>query len=189
MFPMSLGSISMGLGAERQAAMELLPYSSLTGALLHDGFDVSDRDEGATITVKSDGRPQVDYKWTPRLSEALRAASAACLRVQLAGGARQAFTANGIYVTSEEEIDRRLAEARWGPCEVPIFVAHCMGGCAMGTDPTRSVVDSRTLRHHALDDLFVIDGSVFPTSCSVNPQISIYGLASWGAEHVREALG
>jgi choline dehydrogenase-like flavoprotein len=64
-----------------------------------------------------------------------------------------------------------------------------MGGCAMGIDPHRSVVDSRSLRHHALDDLFVIDGSVFPTACSVNPQISIYGLASWGADHVAEALG
>jgi choline dehydrogenase-like flavoprotein len=63
-----------------------------------------------------------------------------------------------------------------------------MGGCAMGTDPARSVVDSRTLRHHAMDDLFVIDGSVFPTACSVNPQISIYGLARWGAEHVLEAV-
>ena len=80
-------------------------------------------------------------------------------------------------------------EARFGCGEVPIFVAHCMGGCIMGTDPARSVVDSRTLRHHALDDVFVIDGSVFPTACSVNPQISIYGLASWGAEHVREAVG
>ena len=42
---------------------------------------------------------------------------------------------------------------------------------------------------HAMDDLFVIDGSVFPTACSVNPQISIYGLASWASEHVVEALG
>lgn len=189
MFPMTLGSISTGLGAERQAAMELLPYSSLTGALVLDGFDVSDPDEGATITLQSGGRPRIDYKWTERLSRGLRDACAATMRIQLAAGARQTFTSHGIYARTADEIDRLLDAARWGPCEVPVFVAHCMGGCAMGTDPSRSVVDSRTLRHHAMDDLFVIDGSVFPTACSVNPQISIYGLASWGAEHVRELLG
>jgi choline dehydrogenase-like flavoprotein len=189
MFPMTLGSIGTALGAERQAQMELLPYSSLTGVLCHDGFDVTDRDEGATITLQSGGRPKIDYKWTERLSSGLRDACAAALRIQLAAGARQAYTSNGLYLTSADEIDATLARGRWGPCEVPVFIAHCMGGCAMGTDARTSVVDSRTLRHHAMDDLFVIDGSVFPTSCSVNPQISIYGLASWGADHVREALG
>lgn len=188
MFPMTLGSISNGLGAERQASMELLPYSSLTGVLLHDGFDTSDPDEGASISIGTGGRPVIDYKWTERLSRALRDASAAAMRIQLAAGARQTFTSHGVYARTPDEIDRLLDAARWGPCEIPVFVAHCMGGCAMGTDPARSVVDSRTLRHHAMDDLFVIDGSVFPTSCSVNPQISIYGLARWGAEHVLEAV-
>ena len=188
MFPMSMGSLPTGLGAERQAMLELLPYSALTGALLHDGFDPDDPDEGATITVKSDGRPNIDYKWTARLEEGLREASRATLKIQLAAGARQAYTVNGLYVRSESEIDALLERSLWGPGRAPVFVAHCMGGCAMGSDPTTSVVDSRTLRHHALDDVFVIDGSVFPTSCSVNPQISIYGLASWAAEHVREAV-
>jgi len=69
-----------------------------------------------------------------------------------------------------------------------VFSAHVMGGCAMGTDPKRAVVDSETLRHHELDNLFVVDGSVFPTSLGVNPQVSIYGIASWAAEHVKAAL-
>ncbi len=71
---------------------------------------------------------------------------------------------------------------------MPVFVAHVMGGCAMGTNERFSVVDSRTLRHHGFDDLFVIDGSVFPTSITVNPQLSIYGLASWASEHVLAAV-
>jgi choline dehydrogenase-like flavoprotein len=63
-----------------------------------------------------------------------------------------------------------------------------MGGCAMGGDAARSVVRS-DLRHHHIENLFVIDGSVFPTSLGVNPQLSIYGLASWAAPHVLAALG
>lgn len=188
LFPMGGGGFLRTLGAERQASMELLPYTSVTGVLLHDGFDTRDPDEGGTITVSAGGRPEIHYKWTERLMEGFREATRASLRVQLAAGARQ-VSSHSIYATTEDEIDRGIAAARWGATELPVFVAHCMGGCAMGTDERTSVVDSRTLRHHALDDVFVIDGSVFPTSCSVNPQISIYGLASWGAEHVREMLG
>ena len=61
-----------------------------------------------------------------------------------------------------------------------------MGGCRMGTDPARSVVDP-TLRHHLVENLFVVDGSVFPTSLGVNPMESIYGVASWASDHVRRA--
>jgi choline dehydrogenase-like flavoprotein len=63
-----------------------------------------------------------------------------------------------------------------------------MGGCRMGADPSRSVVNPQ-LRHHAVENLFVIDGSVFPTSLGVNPMESIYGVASWAADHVRAAAG
>jgi len=188
-FPMTNGSFPRTLGAERQAIMELLPYSSLTGALLHDGFDLADPDEGATIALTAGGRPEIHYKWTPRLEEGLRAATQATLEIQLAAGARQVYSSHAFYAHDRAELERAMASAKFGACEVPVFVAHCMGGCAMGTDPATSVVDSRTLRHHALDDVFVIDGSVYPTSLTVNPQISIYGLASWASEHVRQAVG
>jgi choline dehydrogenase-like flavoprotein len=62
-----------------------------------------------------------------------------------------------------------------------------MGGCGLGGDPSRSVVRP-DLRHHYLENLWVADGSVFPTSLGVNPMESIYGVASWAAEHVRKAL-
>jgi choline dehydrogenase-like flavoprotein len=64
-----------------------------------------------------------------------------------------------------------------------------MGGCPMGTNERTSIVDSRSLRHHGFDNLFVIDGSVYPTSLTVNPQMSIYGLASWASDFVLQAAG
>jgi choline dehydrogenase-like flavoprotein len=57
----------------------------------------------------------------------------------------------------------------------------------MGADPARSVVNPR-LRHHHIENLWVLDGSVFPTSLGVNPMESIYGVSSWGAEHLLAAL-
>jgi choline dehydrogenase-like flavoprotein len=188
MFPMMVGGFNNMLGMERGAFMELLPYMSNTGMLLHDGFDLQNPEEGAVITLRKTGNPQIDYPWTPRLVEGLQAAARAGGQAQLAGGALQVLMPTGNYARSEAEIERWIKSARWEPGIVPVFVAHVMGGCAMGTDPKKSVVDSKTLRHHDFDNLFVVDGSVYPTSLTVNPQVSIYGLSSWAAQHVEASL-
>lgn len=54
--------------------------------------------------------------------------------------------------------------------------AHIMGGMRMGTDPTTSVTDA-TGRFHHLDNLFVADGSVFPSSGGHNPTLTIMATA------------
>jgi choline dehydrogenase-like flavoprotein len=188
MFPAGSGSYFYSFGAEKHALMELLPHLSMTGVLLHDGFDLSDYDEGAQVSLKPDGRPRVDYKWSERLVEGLKAATREAMRVQLAGGAKQVLSPHPRYARTEGELARIVSEAPFGPCQIPVFVAHVMGGCPMGTNERLCVVDSRTMRHHGFDDMFVIDGSVFPTSLTVNPQISIYGLASWASEFVAQAV-
>ena len=52
-----------------------------------------------------------------------------------------------------------------------------MGGAPLGADPRRAVVDVDG-RHHHLRNLYVCDGSLFPTSIGANPQLSIYGFAA-----------
>ena len=113
----------------------------------------------------------------------------AIARIHLANGAREivSFHAEPIRIASESDL-ARIDEAPLGPNRVSVFTAHQMGGCRMGSDPARSVVDQR-LRHHAVENLFVVDGSVFPTSLGVNPMESIYALASWASDHVRAAAG
>ncbi|MCW4115361.1 GMC family oxidoreductase [Aurantimonas sp. MSK8Z-1] len=50
--------------------------------------------------------------------------------------------------------------------------AHLMGGCRMGDDPADSVVDASG-RSWDIDNLFVCDGSLFPTAGGVNPSLTI----------------
>jgi choline dehydrogenase-like flavoprotein len=61
--------------------------------------------------------------------------------------------------------------------------AHLVGGCRMGSDPERSVIDSD---HRAWDveNLFIADGSVMPTQGSANPALTIMALASRLAERL-----
>ncbi|HVZ31344.1 MAG TPA: GMC family oxidoreductase, partial [Polyangiaceae bacterium] len=185
--PVSIGSYVPAFGEEKQAVMDLLPNLSVTLALLHDGFDVNDYDEGATVRLRGGGLPRVDYKWTEWLVEGLRTGLRNTLHCQLAGGAKQVVSSHPHYAKTTDEIDRLVDAAEFGPGQMPIVIAHVMGGCAMGTDERKCVVDSRTLRHHGFDNLFVVDGSVYPTSLTVNPQLSIYGLASWASQFISQA--
>jgi choline dehydrogenase-like flavoprotein len=62
-----------------------------------------------------------------------------------------------------------------------------MGGCALGPDPRTSVVDA-TGRHHHVENLHVVDGSVFPTSIGANPQLSIYAVGARLASAIARRL-
>jgi len=61
--------------------------------------------------------------------------------------------------------------------------AHLVGGCRMGSDPATSVVD-KFGRTHDVANLFVMDGSVFPTQGSANPGLTIQALAARTADYL-----
>jgi choline dehydrogenase-like flavoprotein len=73
----------------------------------------------------------------------------------------------------------------------PASATHNMGTARMGRDAATSVVDAG-LQAHEVPGLYVCDGSVFPTSTSVNPTLTIVALALRLAEQLanqRRALG
>ena len=88
-----------------------------------------------------------------------------------------------------EEIDKVLSQASWSSNELNRYSAHPLGSCRMGEDPRTSVVD-RNCQTHDVKGLFVVDGSVMPTSLGVNPQITILSIAEksaeWIADHFRD---
>jgi len=68
---------------------------------------------------------------------------------------------------------------------VPDAGWHLLGTARMGEDPEMSVVD-RFGRAHDVENLFVVDGSVFVTSGQTNPTGTIMALALRTAEHIAE---
>ena len=87
-----------------------------------------------------------------------------------------------VEMRTEAEV-ARLDRAPWERLRLALFSAHLMGGCPMGRDPERSVVDSH-LKMHGMDNIWVVDGSIFPTSLGVNPQETILGIAHWAADRI-----
>ncbi|HUF66862.1 MAG TPA: GMC family oxidoreductase [Gemmatimonadaceae bacterium] len=63
--------------------------------------------------------------------------------------------------------------------------AHLLGGCRMGNDPATSVVNA-DCRSHEVPNLWICDGSVFPTATAANPSLTIEAIASRTAHRIRE---
>ncbi|MDQ2842956.1 MAG: GMC family oxidoreductase [Acidobacteriota bacterium] len=61
--------------------------------------------------------------------------------------------------------------------------AHLVGAARMGKDPRTSVVDQFG-RTHDIPNLFVCDGSLFPTQGSANPGLTIMALAARIADYL-----
>ena len=170
-----LGAIAFpGFGDAHRAIAQRLPFCQATIALLIDG---QRDDAGGTVSVSSGGRVSLHYPLAPGLREAGVHALGSMARLLLAAGASEVISMHDPPVVVRTEADLgALARAPFGPHQHTLFSAHQMGGCAMGEDPGRAVVNSRG-RHHQVKNLWVVDGSVFPTSLGVNPQLSIYGHA------------
>ncbi len=62
--------------------------------------------------------------------------------------------------------------------------AHLVGGCRMASDARHGVVDG-DLRSFAVPNLYITDGSVFPTQGSANPALTIMALAARAADRMR----
>ncbi|TXL79494.1 GMC family oxidoreductase [Vineibacter terrae] len=80
--------------------------------------------------------------------------------------AKELFGMMGATVVGEQT----MPEGKWNTA------AHIMGTCIMGDDPTNSVVD-RWGRAHDVPNLWVVGSSVFPTSATANPTLTLAALS------------
>lgn len=186
--PMLAATTFTGFGTKLVDLLSRLPYVNACIALTVDGL--LEGDEGGTVGLRSgsDRRLAFDYPLREANWEAFRSACKEMAKIQFAAGARQVMSLHTepVFLRSIKDISK-LDDAPWEKLKVRVVTAHQMGGCAMGRNPSRSVVDSK-LRYHDLDNLFLVDGSIFPTGLGVNPQQTIYGIARWGAQHVVAAV-
>ncbi len=73
--------------------------------------------------------------------------------------------------------------------DIPVAgVAHQAGTCRFGDDPTTYVLN-RDCRAHELDNLYVVDTSVFPSIGAVNPALTAMANSLRVGDHLVERLG
>jgi choline dehydrogenase-like flavoprotein len=70
------------------------------------------------------------------------------------------------------------------PNRLPLFTAHQMGSCRLGSSATTSVADPYG-QVYGVQGLYVADASGFPTASGVNPMLSVMALAYRVAQRIK----
>jgi choline dehydrogenase-like flavoprotein len=76
-----------------------------------------------------------------------------------------------------------LERAVLKPNNLALGTGHPQGGNALSVDASSGVVDP-TFRVHGFSNLYVCDASVFPSSLTVNPQLTVMTLAHYAAPRI-----
>jgi choline dehydrogenase-like flavoprotein len=177
------------------AAMIPAPPTKVFG-LIHDfrrlgGFGVMLVDESSPdnrIVLAADGTPEIHYQLTEADQARFREGLATAVRLMFKAGAKEVILPTfedlgrgpGATLTDESMADE-VARLKFLPGATLLTAAHLQSSAKMGRDPATSVVDCDH-RVWGTDNLFVVDGSVFPTSVGANPMQSIYTLAKLFAD-------
>jgi choline dehydrogenase-like flavoprotein len=152
------------------------------------GFYVSDTSAGRVRRLPS-GEALATYRLNDLDARRLSAGIAVAAEVLLAAGASRVYPGlPGLDTISARDDLDQLRERRVKAAHLKLTAFHPMGTARMGGDPTRSVVDSWG-RHHAFENLWVADASVFPSCVGVNPQMTIMAFAKRTAETIAARRG
>lgn len=189
--PLQPGLASAMVGGHGEAHfrdMQRLPYLNMMISLLRDGFH--EESQGGQVELRDDGTPVLSYELTDYMRDGLRRALLSMAEIQFAAGASTVRPGHRDAgdCKSWKEAQALIATLAMEKFQLRMGTAHVMGGCSMGEDPQRSVVNSEGEFHH-LRNLSVMDGSLFPTSIGANPQLSIYGLVAKLATGLAKKLG
>jgi long-chain-alcohol oxidase len=183
-----------------------IPFSPWRGAAEHFslmqgisntvpiGILLRDRD-GGEVRVGRDGEPVVRYGLSAFDAGHLRTGFNAAAELLEAVGARRVFSAHAKWVSYDPGSSGSRAgfmadadAAGYGAGQVTLASFHIMGSAGMGGSSTTSACDPNG-QTWDVRDLYVLDGSSFPTASGVNPQISIQAIAHMGARGLASRLG
>ncbi len=163
-----------------QAATNMIPGMRIVGSI---GLYVSDTSSGRVRLLPRSREPIITYQLNDTDFRKLLIGLRLAAEIHLAAGAMAALVGlPGLpAVTSREDLDR-ITEGNWTPTMLRPTAFHPMGTCRMGSKG-KAVVDSWG-EHHDVKNLYVADGSIFPTCVAVNPQISVMAFATRTAEAI-----
>lgn len=179
-FPAIASGILGTWGQTLKDEMAMLPHTNAMLALMRDGF--VEQSQGGQVSIDAKGDPVLEYDMTDYMWDGAKRAYLSMAEAQFAAGATKVKIAHldATWTTNWKDAQAQINTLPYKKFRTALFSAHLMGGCMMSDDEKRGVVNSQG-RHHQLENLSIFDGSVFPTSLGVNPQLSIYGLTAQNA--------
>jgi choline dehydrogenase-like flavoprotein len=164
-----------------------LPHTVGIGALLRDR-------DGGRVTIDRDGHAVSHYALSRFDRNHLRQGFIGAARILEAAGAQLIFSPHAKWcayepgrVSSLASFAQAMDSAGWNAGQLALFSFHIMGTARMGSSPNTSAInpDGETWD---IRNLYVMDGSVFPSASGVNPMISIEAIAHRNASALASRL-
>lgn len=166
------------------------------GVMLIDSVSPSNR-----LVIDEAGEPRIEYRLADADKRRFREGVAQAVRVMFAAGAKQVYlpttenvlatrvAAGGDGATLSQASQAELVgkNLEFVPNESILTSAHMQATDKMGTSAKDSVV-GRDFHVWHTKNLYVVDGSVFPTSIGANPMQSIYTFAKIAADRMAAEL-
>ncbi|MCC7073930.1 MAG: GMC family oxidoreductase [Deltaproteobacteria bacterium] len=175
--PMGTATMVPGHGGAHRRLMERYPHLGVLTAMIHDQTAGSVRPTG-------EHGVSIDYWPNERDRAELSHGLWGCAKLLFAAGATRVVVPTRVpLVLSPKDDLEPLKTMAVEQGEIDLSAMHPMSSVPMGDDPARAPVGSDG-KHHHLDNLWVADGSLFPSSIGVPPQISVYAMGL----HVGRAL-
>ncbi len=167
--PVGTATMVPGHGAMHRALMERYPHLGVLTAMIHDLTPGKVRPKGKLGL-------SIEY-WPDQADRAeLSLGMWACAEALFAAGAQRVLIplrAPRILEPGDDLDWLKTMPIEKG--ELDVVAVHPMSSVPMGDDPQRAPVGSDG-KHHHVDNLWVADGSLFPSSIGVPPQLSIYAM-------------
>jgi choline dehydrogenase-like flavoprotein len=170
-------------GAQHKRDMARIPYVATFIALMRDTGE-------GRVTLDRQGDPVLHYFPNETDRRFLAQAMSEMARIAAAGGATRIATLHnrrmeldaeagqpGAFTPQRiEEFAREVERRGIAPNTVPVFSAHQMGTCRLGSSAKTAVADPAG-QVFGVKGLYIGDASGFPTASGVNPMLSIMALA------------
>ncbi|MCA9632900.1 MAG: GMC family oxidoreductase [Myxococcales bacterium] len=176
--PGVLAATMKGIGREHIAKAEGIPNLSIFGGMIHD-------DPGGRLHHLL-GKAFSTYRMSARDRDAMYTITRVMAETYFAAGAREVYLpVLGMAPVSSMDDLRKIDFRRIPAKRYECSSQHPLGTTRMGVTPEHSVVDPDG-RAWELDELYVVDGGIVPSSLGVNPQQAIMTLATRIAWKLRE---
>jgi hypothetical protein len=144
------------------------------------------------IVLDSNGEPNIDYTLSDADKARFAEGVAEAIRVMFLAGAKEVYVPttedvldNGgqpAVLTKPEQAELVRRKLHFISNRSMVTSAHMQATNKMGASSADSVV-ARDFRVWDTTGLYVVDGSIFPTSVGANPMQSIYTIAKIFADH------
>jgi len=156
-----------------------------------------DRDSGS-VTVDKKGAPRIHYPLSQFDRNSIVEGLVILIKLLVVNGAKEIYTGHELLPSLKPkstdvdapEVKQYIAAVRKLGIQdfrQPIFSAHQMGSCRLGSSPKTSVINA-TGESWEIKNLFVADASTFPTASGVNPMITTESISHYIAQRIKDKL-